>query len=35
LTVPGWECERRSLGLRLDRNSCLISALSGIRYGYS
>jgi len=35
LIVSGWECERRSLGLRLGRNSCLISALSGLDHGYS
>ena len=32
---PGRKCERRSLGLWLDRNSCLISALSGLHHCHS
>jgi hypothetical protein len=33
--IPGRKCERRSLGLRLGRNSCLISALSGLHHCHS
>jgi len=29
-SISGRGCERRSLGLRLDRNSCPISALPGL-----
>jgi hypothetical protein len=27
--ISGWKCKRRGVGLRLGRNSCLLSALSG------
>jgi hypothetical protein len=33
--IPGRKCERRSLGVRLGGNSCLISALSGLRHCHS
>jgi hypothetical protein len=30
--IPGWKRERRSLGVRLGRNSCPIPALSGLHH---
>jgi hypothetical protein len=30
--ISGWKCERRSMGMRLGRNSCSISALSGLHH---
>jgi len=35
LSISGGDGERRSLGLRLDRNSCPISALSGLHHCHS
>jgi hypothetical protein len=33
--ISGWTCERRSLGVRLGRSSCPISALPGLHHRYS
>jgi hypothetical protein len=35
VTVSGTECERRGLGVRLDWNSCPVSALSALHHGDS
>jgi hypothetical protein len=35
LFISGWKCQGRSVGVRLDRNSCPISALSGLHHRHS